>query len=96
MDTKQGQFLATGAMSTSAFWIMWPFEFLKNQIQAEKSNEFGRTYLEKSLTIIRTHGLIGIYRGILPGTISIFTRNGSSMVVMQSAQKKLTELGFRD
>ena len=32
MDTKQGQFFATGFMSTSAFWLIWPFEFLKNQI----------------------------------------------------------------
>ena len=96
MDTKRGQFIATGIMSTSAFWIIWPFEFLKNQIQAEKANEFGRTYTEKCRKIVQTHGVLGIYRGILPGTISIFTRNGASMVIMQAAQKKLTELGFRD
>lgn len=83
-------------MSTSAFWFIWPFEFLKNQIQAEKANEFGKSYGEKCRNIIRTHGFLGIYRGILPGTVSIFTRNGASMVIMQAAQKKLTELGFRD
>jgi len=31
-DTKRGQFFATGFMSTFAFWLIWPFEFLKNQI----------------------------------------------------------------
>ena len=96
MDAKVTQFFATGCMTSAAFWIIWPFEFLKNQIQAEKSNEFGKTYMEKCRSIIRTHGLLGIYRGILPGTISIFTRNGASMVIMQAAQKKLTELGYRD
>ena len=40
--------------------------------------------------------MLGIYRGILPGTVSIYSRNGASMVIMQAAQKKLTELGFRD
>ena len=85
MDSKHGQFFATGVMSTSAFWLIWPFEFLKNQIQAEKANEFGKTYLEKTRNIVRTHGVLGIYRGILPGTVSIFTRNGASMVVMQAA-----------
>ena len=87
MDTKVGQFFATGIMTSSAFWLMWPFEFLKNQIQAEKANEFGKTNSEKIRNIVRTHGVLGIYRGILPGTISIFTRNGASMVVMQGAQK---------
>ena len=49
MDTKLGQFFATGCMTSAAFWLIWPFEFLKNQIQAEKGNEFGRTYVEKTL-----------------------------------------------
>ena len=96
MDAKVSQFFATGVMTSAAFWLIWPFEFLKNQIQAEKGNEFGRTYREKTRNIIRTHGLLGMYRGILPGTLSIFTRNGASMVVMQAAQKKLTQMGFRD
>ena len=30
MDTKLGQFFATGIMTSSAFWLIWPFEFLKN------------------------------------------------------------------
>ena len=96
MDTKLGQFFATGFMTSSAFWLMWPFEFLKNQIQAEKGSEFGTTNREKIRNIVRTHGVLGIYRGIFPGTISIFTRNGASMVVMQGAQKQLTKMGFRD
>jgi len=43
-DTKTGQFFATGFMAVAAFWTVWPFEFLKNQIQAERNNEFGATY----------------------------------------------------
>ena len=41
-------------------------------------------------------GLRGLYRGLVPGSISIFTRNGASMLVMQWAQRKVTEWGLRD
>ena len=33
-NTKLGQFLACGSCATIAFWIIWPFETLKNQVQA--------------------------------------------------------------
>lgn len=41
-------------------------------------------------------GLRGLYRGILPGSISVFTRNGASMIVMQWAQRQITAWGLRD
>lgn len=47
--------------------------------------------------IVREHGgLMGLYRGIMPGSIRSFIGNGSGMIVMQWAQKKVTELGLRD
>lgn len=42
------------------------------------------------------NGVRGIYRGVLPGSISVFTRNGASMISMQLAHKKFTEWGLRD
>ena len=41
-------------------------------------------------------GLIGLYRGPGPGTCRSFLANGSAMVVMQYAQRKVTEWGLRD
>ena len=41
-------------------------------------------------------GITGLYRGIAPGTVRGFFAYGSSMVVMQYAQRKATEFGLRD
>lgn len=41
-------------------------------------------------------GFLALYRGIGPGTIRSFLANGSSMIVMVHAQKKVTEWGWRD
>ena len=40
-------------------------------------------------------GVLGLYRGIAPGTLRSFIANGSAMVVMQNAQRKVTEWGLR-
>ena len=48
------------------------------------------------LTVREKGGLSGLYRGLGPGSIRSFLANGSSMVVMQWAQRKVSELGFRD
>jgi solute carrier family 25 carnitine/acylcarnitine transporter 20/29 len=41
-------------------------------------------------------GLLGLYRGIGPGSVSVFLRNGAAMIVMQFANRKITEWGLRD
>lgn len=47
--------------------------------------------------IVREHGgVLALYRGIMPGSIRSFIGNGTGMMVMQLAQKKVTELGLRD
>eukprot|EP01116_Phalansterium_solitarium_P003888 TRINITY_DN14723_c0_g1_i1.p1 TRINITY_DN14723_c0_g1~~TRINITY_DN14723_c0_g1_i1.p1 ORF type:complete len:281 (-),score=67.60 TRINITY_DN14723_c0_g1_i1:228-1070(-) len=93
-DSKFGQFLASGGCATVGFWIVWPFETLKNQVQAETQG-VGSSLRERAAHLIRTHGPLGLFRGIVPGTLSIFLRNGAAMVVMQYAQRKLSEHGFR-
>ena len=45
--------------------------------------------------MVKQHGRKGIYRGMLAGSISIFTRNGFAMIVLQYMQRKFTELGYR-
>lgn len=94
-DTKIGQFLASGSAAMIGFWLIWPLEVLKNITQAETKN-VGNTNLERARYIMKTQGVKGFYRGIIPGSQSVFLRNGAAMIMMQYAQKKLTQLGFRD
>ena len=68
---------------------MWPFEVLKNLAQAE-CNLAGNTTTERAKYIYRTQGIAGFYRGIIPGSQSVFLRNGAAMIVMQYANKKIT------
>mmetsp|Transcript_39593 Transcript_39593/g.99799 ORF Transcript_39593/g.99799 Transcript_39593/m.99799 type:complete len:286 (+) Transcript_39593:128-985(+) len=92
-----GQFLASGGCSTLAFWLTWPMETLKNQVQA--GTRIGAVAAKDATIAQRVAymgGFLGLYRGIVPGTISIFSRNGSAMVVMQYAQAKITEWGWRN
>ena len=41
-------------------------------------------------------GVLGLYRGIVPGSLSVFLRNGAAMIVMQRANAAITRLGLRD
>ncbi len=41
-------------------------------------------------------GVLGLYRGIIPGSLSVFLRNGAAMIVMRLANRKITEWGLRD
>ena len=41
-------------------------------------------------------GFLGLYRGILPGSLSVFLRNGAAMLVMRQANRKLAEWGLKD
>mgnify|MGYP000122277999 CR=1 FL=1 len=94
-----GQFLASAGAATFGFWLVWPFEVLKNQVQAKTPiGEHGvnATISERVRYLIKAHGGIqGLYRGILPGTYRSFLANGVSMVVMAWAQRQVTALGLR-
>jgi solute carrier family 25 carnitine/acylcarnitine transporter 20/29 len=85
-----GQFFCSGGSALLGFWIVWPFETLKNQTQAGMKG----TVLEKVRRM--PGGFLGLYRGILPGSLSVFLRNGAAMIVMQLANRKITEWGLRD
>jgi solute carrier family 25 carnitine/acylcarnitine transporter 20/29 len=111
--TIYGQFLVSSCSATLGFWMVWPLEVLKNQVQADMSLQVGREYrgkssfgrpietivqptlLQRAQYLISTHGVRGLYRGILPGTIRSFLSNGFSMVVMLQAHAAITALGLR-
>lgn len=45
--------------------------------------------------MINKYGIKGLYRGALPGCMSIFMRNGAAMITMQYTQKMITQTGLR-
>mmetsp|Transcript_493 Transcript_493/g.661 ORF Transcript_493/g.661 Transcript_493/m.661 type:complete len:288 (+) Transcript_493:111-974(+) len=94
-DTKMGQFFVSGFSACCGFWMIWPFEVLKNITQSGMKDT-GSTNFDRAMFVFRTQGIAGFYRGIVPGSQSIFLRNGAAMIVMQHAQKFLSDIGLRD
>lgn len=66
-DTKSGQFICSGMAATTAFWIVWPFELLKNLAQAE-NKDFGKDNWSRAKFIFKNQGFKGFYRGIVAGS----------------------------
>ncbi|CAE8584241.1 unnamed protein product [Polarella glacialis] len=88
------QFCTWGGISMVSFWVIWPLETLKNQVQAgTKIEGFEKPTVRQRIS--HMGGLTGLYRGILPGSISVCMRNGTAAVVMGFANRKITELGLR-
>ena len=85
-----GQFICSGGAALVGFWIVWPFETLKNQAQAG----IGGSVLDKVRNM--PGGPLGLYRGIVPGSISVFSRNGAAMIVLSKLNKKIDEWGLRE
>ena len=90
-----GPFLASGLAATTAWWIVWPFEYMKSQVQCDYGKKMP-LFQRMRLTVRERGGFFALYRGIGPGTIRSFLANGTSMIVMQFAQKKVSEWGLRD
>merc|ERR1719408_239295 len=94
LKTPIGQFCTFGGASTLGFWFVWPLETLKNQVQAGTVIE-GTSSPTLRQRINYLGGPLGLYRGIVPGSISVCLRNGTAAIVMGFAQRKITELGLR-
>ncbi|XP_071841460.1 uncharacterized protein [Apostichopus japonicus] len=90
-----GPFLVSGVAATLAWWVVWPLEYMKTQVQADYGEKLP-VMKRIRLVLKQKGGFFGLYRGIGPGTIRSFISNGTSMIVMSNAQKKVTEWGLRD
>ena len=88
-------FIASGVSSAISFVAIWPLEVLKNLAQAETKG-VGNTTRERANYVYRTQGIVGFWRGILPGAFGRLLGNGVGMIVMNEYQKKLTNWGMRD
>jgi solute carrier family 25 carnitine/acylcarnitine transporter 20/29 len=89
-----GPFLASGISATLAWWIVWPLEYMKSQVQSQ----FGQrmSTIQRMKLVLKEVGFFGLYRGLAPGSIRSFLANGTAMVVMATAQKKVTQWGLRN
>ena len=91
-----GPFLASGIAATVSWWIVWPLEYMKSQVQARYGDRSLSVRQRLRLAVQQGGGVLALYRGIGPGSLRSFLANGVSMVVMVNAQRKLTEWGLRD
>jgi solute carrier family 25 carnitine/acylcarnitine transporter 20/29 len=92
--TFWGPFLISGGAATFCWWLVWPLEYMKSQVQGSYHGK--QSVLSRMRLVIRERGgFFALYRGIAPGTIRSFLANGSSMVVMSYAQKKVSQWGLR-
>ncbi|KAL3868723.1 hypothetical protein ACJMK2_041493 [Sinanodonta woodiana] len=89
-----GPFLTSGISATLAWWIVWPLEYMKSQVQGNYGQNVS-VWQRMKLVVKERGGFLGLYRGISAGTIRSFLANGTSMIVMTLAQKKVSEWGLR-
>lgn len=90
-----GPFLMSGVGATLAWWIVWPLEYMKSQVQGSYGDS-KQSLLQRMRVVVRERGgVLALYRGIGPGTIRSFIANGTSMIVMQYAQRQVSQWGVR-
>ena len=89
-----GPFLTSGLAATIGWWVVWPFENMKSQVQGQYGQS-NVSVLSRMSHTIKERGFFALYRGIGPGTIRSFLANGTSMIVMSFAHRKVSEWGLR-
>ena len=89
-----GPFLTSGVAATLGWWVVWPLEYMKSQVQGSYGKD--QSVLQRIRMVVRERGgVLALYRGIGPGTIRSFLANGTSMIVMANDQRKVSEWGLR-
>ncbi|KAL8612717.1 hypothetical protein ACOMHN_025368 [Nucella lapillus] len=90
-----GPLLTAGIAATLAWWVVWPLEYMRCQVQCSYGQDM--PVLQRMQLVVRERGgFLALYRGLTPGTLRSFFANGASMVVMSWAQRKVSQLGLRD
>lgn len=90
-----GPFLMQGVAATMGWWVVWPLEFMKSQVQGGERQQLS-VFRRVQVVMIERGGFLALYRGILPGSLRSFVANGTSMIVMTTAQRKASEWGLRN
>jgi len=79
-----GPFFKGGVCATLSWWIIWPFESVKSQIQGK--TEGPRHILPRIAWCVKNYGIKSLFRGILPGSYRSLIANGASMAVFSACQ----------
>lgn len=93
-STLFGPFFVAGLAATSGWWVVWPLEYMKSQVQCSYGKDQS-VWLKMRAVVREKGGFIALYRGIFPGTIRSFLANGASMIVMANSHKIVTKFGLR-
>ena len=72
-------------MSTLSWAFIWPFEIVKNQIQAGVT-EGPTTVGKRIIWLVKKNGMSYLFRGFLPGGLRGLVANGAAMMVMDICQ----------
>lgn len=86
-----GPFLKGGVCATLGWVVIWPFEFIKNHLQARAAGVAADAgvFARARHIVAERGGLLGLYRGIGPGLLRSLLANGASMVVYDQCQRAL-------
>ena len=79
-----GPFLKGGVAATVGWAVIWPFENIKNQIQARAPGP--QTQFKRLLWVAQEQGVRGLFRGFMPGAARSMVANGVSMLCFDWCQ----------
>lgn len=79
-----GPFLKGGIAATIGWWVIWPFENLKSQIQAR--NPGPTKVWPRFFWVLKNGGVSSLFRGFVPGSWRSIIANGASMLAYQWCQ----------
>ncbi len=84
-----GPFIKGGVCGTLAWWTVWPFENIKNQMQANTPGvRPDAGWVERFRWVLKHRGgVLGLYRGLGPGSLRALVANGSGMIVFTKCQE---------
>ena len=82
-----GPFFKGAVCATFAWWLAWPLEVVKNQAQAGTVPADCRS-LRQRLSWVLAHrgGVVGLFRGVGPGTARSIVANGSATAAFSHCQ----------
>jgi solute carrier family 25 (mitochondrial carnitine/acylcarnitine transporter), member 20/29 len=79
-----GPFLKGGVAATIGWWIIWPFENLKSQIQGNTPGP--KKLWDRFFWTFANGGVRSLFRGFVPGTGRSIVANGASMLAFEWCQ----------
>jgi solute carrier family 25 carnitine/acylcarnitine transporter 20/29 len=89
--TVLGPFVKGGVCASVGWVAAWPFEVVKNRVQADNvKNHANKSVHQLLRQIVREEGVRGLFRGILPGLSKSFVSNGAAMIALNFTQRHLT------